>query len=236
MLQPWSRDIINHFWFSCQKANNAYEFLGIWRSVLHHVTNQHEWILPHGGLSHCLHEPLSETDRNKPWLDPSMHKGALLDLAEIVLDKRLLNKVSYFLKCRSTAELEGFHQHLLMYCAKRFAYSPPVYRARNLLAALDHNNNCERAVQLNKDGTTRYHRTYNKKSGRWSVHPCRVSKSYSYIQNILLSALKLRLEDRISMSRKVELAESDRRRISKALAAEQPPPTQELVEKFSRCK
>ncbi|XP_052781413.1 uncharacterized protein LOC128217971 isoform X2 [Mya arenaria] len=28
---------------------------------------------------------------------------------------------------RSTADLEDFNQHILMYCSKRFSYSPPVY-------------------------------------------------------------------------------------------------------------
>ena len=56
---------------------------------------------------------------------------------------------------RSTAELESYHQHILMYAAKRFSYTPPVYRARNLLAALDHNENVGRNVMKNKDGNIR---------------------------------------------------------------------------------
>ena len=31
---------------------------GIWQSVLHHITNTHEWILSQGGVNHCLHEDL----------------------------------------------------------------------------------------------------------------------------------------------------------------------------------
>jgi hypothetical protein len=54
--------------------------------------------------------------------------------------------------CRSTAELEVFHQHILMYCAKRFSYTPPVYRIRNELAALDHNIHSGRSVMRNKEG------------------------------------------------------------------------------------
>ncbi|KAH3725108.1 hypothetical protein DPMN_050938 [Dreissena polymorpha] len=50
---------------------------------------------------------------------------------------------------RSTADIEGFHQHILMYCAKRYAYTPPVYRARNLLAALDNNMNVDRVPLMN---------------------------------------------------------------------------------------
>lgn len=62
----------------------------------------------------------------------------------------------YIFFCRSTAELESFHNHLLMYSSKRYAYSPPVYRARNLLAALDYNENVDRQPIRNKDGTLRY--------------------------------------------------------------------------------
>jgi hypothetical protein len=57
---------------------------------------------------------------------------------------------------RSTAELEGFNNLILMYAGKRFSYIPPVYRARNLIAAIDHNSHLERPSVINKDGTERY--------------------------------------------------------------------------------
>lgn len=57
---------------------------------------------------------------------------------------------------RSTAELENFQNHILMYAAKRFSFTPPVYRARNLLAALDYNEHIDRPPLVNKDGTQRY--------------------------------------------------------------------------------
>ena len=37
-------------------------------------------------------------ERTKPWLSPSEHAHVLKDLATIVLDKRLLNNVGYYLK------------------------------------------------------------------------------------------------------------------------------------------
>jgi len=43
-----------------------------------------------------------------------------------------------------------------MYAAKRFAYSPPVYRTRVLLAALDYNNHNHRQPARNKDGHKMY--------------------------------------------------------------------------------
>jgi len=77
-------------------------FQSIWISVLHHITNTHEWILPDGdGMAGCLHAPLSADDvRNKPWLDASKDAAVLKDLSSIVLDKRLLNKVGYYLNFR----------------------------------------------------------------------------------------------------------------------------------------
>lgn len=150
ILLGWCKDIVNHFWFSCREANTYEELVGIWRSVLHHITNTHEWVIPHGGVNHCLHGNLDEEDRKKEWLSPTKDDHVLKDLATVVLDKGLLNNVGYLLNLRSTAELEGFHQHLLMNCSKRFAYTPPVYRARNRLAALDHNMNVDCSCVENK--------------------------------------------------------------------------------------
>ncbi|XP_014679852.1 PREDICTED: uncharacterized protein LOC106819781, partial [Priapulus caudatus] len=97
-LQKWARDIINHFWFTCQKAQTYAEFLNIWRSVLNHVVNEHHWILPHGrGTNKCLHGPLNDDERDKPWLDRKADSEALATLAKIVLDKRFLNRVGYVL-------------------------------------------------------------------------------------------------------------------------------------------
>ncbi|XP_056013553.1 uncharacterized protein LOC125667203 isoform X1 [Ostrea edulis] len=229
ILLDWCKDIINHFWFSCRRAESYEEFMGIWRSVLHHITDTHEWILSHGGVNHCLHGELGEEERTKPWLSPTKHAHVLKDLAAVVLNKRLLNNVGYYLRFRSTAELEGFHQHILMYCSKRHAYTPPVYRARNRLAALDHNMNSDRPVQKNKDGKIRYHRVFNKKkSGRWTVHAMRERKKYEYMSSLLCDAVKLRINDRVGMKKTV-LAPDDPRLIAKHLAPVETPPTEELV-------
>jgi hypothetical protein len=60
----------------------------------------------------------------------------------------------YFIN-RSTSNLEIFNNHILMYASKRISYSPPVYRARNLLAALDYNHSGDLPVATNKDGSIR---------------------------------------------------------------------------------
>ncbi|XP_014666614.1 PREDICTED: uncharacterized protein LOC106808411 [Priapulus caudatus] len=230
-LQKWARDIINHFWFTCQKAQTYAEFLNIWRSVLNHVVNEHHWILPHGrGTNKCLHGPLNDDERDKPWLDRKADSEALATLAKIVLDKRFLNRVGYVLNFRSTSALEVFHNHILMYCAKRFAYTPPVYRARNLLAALDHNVHLDRPLLKNKEGSVVYARHYNKKSGRWTAYPRKIRKTYPHIRTLIRQALLRRLTDKVGMRGQRVLSADDPRRLSANLAPIAPPATSQLVE------
>ncbi|KAL3874181.1 hypothetical protein ACJMK2_037228 [Sinanodonta woodiana] len=119
VLLQWFKVIINHFWFSCKTASNYEQFLEC------HITNKHEWILSHGqGINKFLHVPMSENEeRKKPWLDPKKEAKVLKTLAQVLLDQRFLKRVDYYLNFRSTAELKVFHQHILMYCAKRFVYT-----------------------------------------------------------------------------------------------------------------
>ena len=61
--------------------------------------NEHEWMLSYGGLESgaCSHGELSE-DRNKNWIVRG--SAAHAALAKIVLDKRRLNKIPYWLNFR----------------------------------------------------------------------------------------------------------------------------------------
>ncbi|XP_070548070.1 uncharacterized protein [Ptychodera flava] len=229
-LQKWNEHIINHFWYCSKKASSYEEFLGSWCGVLHHVTDEHAWALPYGqGNNRCDHGPLSaERVQGREWLkkgDP-----AHVALRKVVLDKRFLNKVHYYLNFRSTAELETFQQNILMYAAKRNAYSPPVYRARNILAALDHNVHHNRALSTNKQGDIIYHRHYNKKSSRWSAFPEKINKTYPHIRDLKKSILEKRLADRQGMNRQMDLEPQDPRRISANLAPIPPPPTASIVQ------
>ena len=57
---------------------------------------------------------------------------------------------------RSTAVLENFQNLILKYSSKRHSYTPPVYKGRNIIAALDHNYNRDRDTVKNKNGSLRY--------------------------------------------------------------------------------
>ncbi|XP_069107077.1 uncharacterized protein [Argopecten irradians] len=228
-LQKWSRHVVNHFWYVCQNASTKDEFIGLWYPLIHHVVDEHEWLLPYSssGTYACQHNTLEDAT-DKEWLvkDGPAHRA----LRKIIFDKRFINRIPYFTNFRSTAELENFQQHILMYAAKRFAYSPPVYAARNQLAALDYNANVGRAVKVNKDGKTRYRRMFNKKSGRWTVVTDKEAKNYDHIKQLLNRVAVARLNDREGMSGKQELSATDPRRISRTIAPVTPPPTSQLVE------
>ena len=43
-----------------------------------------------------------------------------------------------------------------MYASKHYAYEPPVYRARNLLAALDYNQHVNRGIRISQAGNQGY--------------------------------------------------------------------------------
>lgn len=110
-----------------------------------------------------------------------------------------------------------------------------MYRARNLVAALDHNANCDREAAKRKDGSLRHQRYYSKKSGRWSAYPVRQEKQYPYVADILKLCVQNRIIDPVGMNRPVTLSVGDPRLVSETLAPVPPPPTASLVaEKKSR--
>ncbi|XP_061191774.1 uncharacterized protein LOC133200021 [Saccostrea echinata] len=209
-LQKWSKDIVNHFWYICKTANILDEFMGMWVGVLHHVVGEHEWLLPYSdsGVAACAHDPLTGEPRGDK---EYMVKGSPAHeaLRKVILDKRFMNNIHYFLNFRSTAELESFHNHLLMYSSKRYAYTSPVYRARSILAALDYNVNISRPAIQNKDGTLRLQRTCNKKSGRWTVYLVKEKKQYDHVTVLLDKVLHRRLEDRVGVHQPMELEVGD---------------------------
>ncbi|XP_048768864.2 uncharacterized protein LOC125675325 [Ostrea edulis] len=234
-LIDWSKDIVNHFWYTCSSARNRDRFMEIWCGIVHHVVNEHEWGMSYSssyfGANQCMHGPLQ--DEHKEWIvkGSASHKA----LIQIVFKKRFLNQIHYYLNFRSTGEVENFNNLILMYSGKRFAYSPPVYRARSQLAALDYNAHMDRETKRKPDGTIQQHRTFNKKSGRWSVTPVKVEKSYEHVSKLMTNIVVARISDEEGMSHPVVLGVDDPRRLSKTIAPTEPKPTIQLQqEKVSR--
>ncbi|KAI8509504.1 hypothetical protein Bbelb_133520 [Branchiostoma belcheri] len=93
-IKPWTKDIVNHFWWCCKKARNYEEFIVLWRGVLHHVCDEHTW-----ATGSCHHEHLSTTEpRTTNWLAPG--SAAHKKLSTIVLNKRWLKTASKYLHVR----------------------------------------------------------------------------------------------------------------------------------------
>lgn len=190
------------------------------------MVNEHEWTIDCGSqVTNCLHGPLTE-ERQTTWLSKGSAPHNALRM--IVADKRFLGNIPYFLNARSTAELESFNNLILMYAGKRFAYIPPVYRARCLLAAIDHNYHLQRPTLLTKLGVKRVSKVFNKKSGRWLLRPVKEKKRYPYTNDLMAGVLVRRVEDRTTMFNPVQLHADDPRRISSTVAPVPPPSTDQL--------
>ena len=72
----------------------------------------------------------------------------------------------------------------------------------------------------------RQQRKFNKKSGRWSVTEVKNKKTYYHIPDFISLIVRVRLEDKEGMHKKVALKPDDPRLISKTLA--RVPPHQHL--------
>ena len=66
-LRPWVRHIANHLFKSAELANGEpMRLISIFRGVLHHVVDKHEWLSGDGaGFGQCLHGPLDD-DPDRP--------------------------------------------------------------------------------------------------------------------------------------------------------------------------
>ncbi|ESP01034.1 hypothetical protein LOTGIDRAFT_172868 [Lottia gigantea] len=86
-----------------------------WRGVLHHTINIHQKLLKESAVvPECEHGGL--TDINKKLLEPDTdaHKTS----TKAVVDTIFIHTLKHYVNFRHTGD--NFHQHLLMYAAKRF--------------------------------------------------------------------------------------------------------------------
>ncbi|KAM4736945.1 uncharacterized protein FYW61_004575 isoform 2-T3 [Anableps anableps] len=220
ILLQWNKDICNYFWFCCKMAENYDDFFDMWTGLLNHVTGEHEWPLDGG-----QHGP-SEERRDEGWIE----KGSVAHqaLSEIVLNECWLKEVHKYLHFRSTAELESFHNHILMYASKCFSFSPSVYEARILLAGLDYNNHVHRPPKRRPDGSIEYRKLYNKKSRKWCLYAVKEEKEYRYIPQIQRAIVRKRVAAGRGVSRPTTMKPNDPRQFG-VLFVVPAPATQQLL-------
>ena len=67
----------------------------VWISYLHHVVNEHEWIVTDGLTSgKCNHGELSEDERKRPWLEKDSPEHDAL--RKLVFDDYLMRNMHYY--------------------------------------------------------------------------------------------------------------------------------------------
>ncbi|KAM4017527.1 uncharacterized protein ACNLHF_007163 [Anomaloglossus baeobatrachus] len=152
VLYEWVEAIRNHIWWSsCTCCKNPDMLIQKWKSVLHHVTNVHEW----GGDSDCKachHPPLpEEVVNNTNWLEKD--SPAYKQLKNIVENKSLLKDLKQLSFLCHTGELEIYHSACLKYRPKTLHFFMDSMVARTQLAALDHNRNVHRVKEVVKNAS-----------------------------------------------------------------------------------
>ncbi|XP_045924698.1 uncharacterized protein LOC123982845 isoform X3 [Micropterus dolomieu] len=172
-----------------------------WVDIIHHVCDICTWT-----MGRCQHGHLEET-RGKAWIqrDSRCHKA----LVDIVLNERWLKDVHKYLRFRSNTDLEVFQNHILMYASKRITFSPPVYEARVLLAALDYNFHRNRPTLKTAEGKEIFRRLHKTKSRRHRLYALKSKNTCAYISDLQARIVKRRITSGVGMPRKKSVFPKD---------------------------
>ncbi|XP_062501795.1 uncharacterized protein LOC134178895 [Corticium candelabrum] len=148
-------------------------------------------------------------------------------LRKIVLDAKWMRSMAYYARSRHTGALENYHSVILKYAPKRTAFGFDAFKARCLLAALDHNVHVDRQhAQPKTSSERRFHRKYNKNSQQWTVTKVKQHKTYPHISQLMHRVLLRKVKDTGSVLQKPlksSFAQS-------TIAPVAPPGTSSLVE------
>ncbi|XP_028418401.1 uncharacterized protein LOC114543734 [Dendronephthya gigantea] len=137
--------------------------------------------------------------------------------------------MSYYTRFRHTGFLESFHNHLLMYCAKRQSYTLIGYKMRNQLAAIDFNKHRTRQVAKTLDGKPRYKAHYSKRTKQWCPVAVLEPKEYKYLPELITAIFEKRRTTPGHVTQKLGLAPDDPRNIARNIAVVPQPPMEELL-------
>ena len=212
-LFPWIQSISNYLWWSAQSCKgDAQVLVEKWKSIVHHVSNVHEWDSdPKALFPKCVHQTLSpEEQHSKKWLKSgSVAHNAL---KKVVLQDTLLRDIKKLNGFHQTGSLEVFHSLLLKYCPKRQHFRHDGMRARIELAILDHNYNTQHQQATTKSGLfitipckivlhvfyfltgkARFKLLFPKGRKAWVAKPILESKKYIHLTYMLDDIVELRL-------------------------------------------
>lgn len=183
-LNPWTKSIINHFWWSCKTCEGNADILKEkWVSILNHVTDVHKWE-GNSYVNECLHDSLSEEMREKKkWLDKNSLSYEMLK--SVVLNERTISDLPYLAQFKHSGELEVFHALYNLYCPKRLSFSYEGMYARSQLAVMDHNSGVGRSQAVTKSGKKKFKTVYSKVSAAWVAKKIMEDKDKVFLTEIL---------------------------------------------------
>ena len=178
----------------------------MWKSLLHHVTNKHNFQRLYPKYPRCAHKPLKkEKARRKKWL--KKNSPAYNSLEKVIFDKKNLSDMTHLTKSYHTGSLEVFHSLINCYAPKRQEFELNVMAARVKLAIIDHNNNVNRkqadVKQKRKGGADVGERKWrfvcSKLSKDWIAKPVKEEKSYAFVDELVMEVITRKQEgERIS--------------------------------------
>ena len=225
----WVEAITHHFWHCASDCERSEEKLkDNWVGVVHHVCGEHEWAC--GSCNHGLlvnEEPDEYLNKTQSCMEA---------LRDVVLDKKFMDTLPYYVRSRHTGCLENFNGMLTKYTPKRNAFEYDYFIARTELAAIDQNFHSFRPYAYTQNGKLIYHRKYSKRTKKYSVSPVKVVKSYKYVRKLIKLVLTRRGNDFTPMATKVTLAPNHPKWLSPTLAIGHPPPRTSILvkEKLAR--
>ncbi|XP_057297107.1 uncharacterized protein LOC130626005 [Hydractinia symbiolongicarpus] len=193
ILQDWIKPTGNHLFWCAENCQGDPELLvQMWKSILQHVTNKHNFAKQYPKYPRCRHEAYSSAEaRKKKWIEK--HLPAYNALEEIVLDKKNLKDMELLCEPYHTGGVEVFHSLITAYAPKRQHFELNVMNARVKLAILDHNNNVGRKQAVvkcarkgsQKVGEKKWKFVSSKLNKEWVAKPVKEPKSFSFVDAIM---------------------------------------------------
>ncbi|XP_051965218.1 uncharacterized protein LOC127631208 [Xyrauchen texanus] len=201
ILHAWTRSVVNHMWFACATSKGDIKALKRrWKSITHHVCNEHEWTDDNREQHRCDHATLSDQEQKKRmWMKKD--SVAFQDLSSLVLDKRLLRDMDKMALFKHTGPLEVFHSALLKYIPKRQAFSFQGMKERCYLAILEHNENIvKRKQDTTKTGQARFNQVFCKRSKQWVLKKIFTPHTTQFIDTLIKRVMDRRRNPNIQFT------------------------------------
>ena len=182
-IKEWEKDIVNHFWFCCQKCHgNSDLLLELWHSHLLHISNQHTWKRQHllkkkygcfigtrkkyprpfQYVTACFHDTLTKkASRMKNWL--KVDSPEFEELVKLFTNKRLCNEMRMCKSFQHTGGIENLHSVKNKYLPKRKHHSMECHIVSMMLVCLERNEH----LDARKDNKTKIRKSveYSKAAG-----------------------------------------------------------------------